>query len=57
MNYLVCMRSVGNESWVTIAQFVAASDAMLFWNALLKKDPNRQFEYRMLDGDKVLLEK
>jgi hypothetical protein len=56
MKYLVCMRLVGNESWVTIAQFVTASDAMLFWGALLGKDPDRQFEYRMLDGDKVLLE-
>jgi hypothetical protein len=50
------MRLVGNETWVTIAQFVTMSDALLFWDALLAKDPNRQFEYRLLGGEKVLTE-
>lgn len=56
MNYSVCMRMSGNETWVTIAQFVTMSDALLFWDALLAKDPDRQFEYRLLGGDKVLIE-
>lgn len=56
MNYLVCMRLVGNESWGRVAQFVAMSDAMLFWEALLAKDPERRFEYRLLAEDRVLLE-
>ncbi len=56
MNYSVCMRMVGTETWVTIAQFVTMSDALLFWEALLGKDPDRKFEYRLLGGDKVLLE-
>jgi len=56
MNYSVCMRMTGNETWVEIARFLIMSDALLFWEARLEKDPDRHFEYRLLDGDKVLLE-
>lgn len=56
MNYSVCMRMAGNETWVEIARFLIMSDALLFWDARLEKDADRHFEYRLLDGDKVLLE-
>lgn len=55
MDYLVCMRLVGNESWGRVAQFVAMSDALMFWDVLLAKDPERRFEYRLLAEDRVLL--
>ena len=56
MNYSVCMRLVGNEPWATIAQFVSMIDALLFWDALLAKDPERRFEYRLLGEGKALCE-
>lgn len=56
MKFSVCMRMAGNETWVEVARFVLASDALLFWDARLKQDAERHLEYRLLDGDKVLIE-
>ena len=56
MNYLVCMKAVETEDWVGIAEFLYFSDAKLFWDILVCRDPKREFDYRMLSNGDVVLE-
>lgn len=56
MNYLICMKPVGTEDWIGIAEFVWWADAKLFWDLLVVRDPKREFDYRMLNNGEVVLE-